>query len=40
MEVQFGELMSFIGVVYRNIGEGFLIGIDMTQWQLYHQSPP
>ena len=39
-KVQLGEPMSFIGVTYRNMGEGLLTGAEMTQGQLYHQSPP
>ena len=32
--------MSFIGVTYKNIGEGLLTGAEMTQRQLHHQSQP
>lgn len=39
-KVQFIELMSFIGVSYRNIGEELLKGLEMTKRQLYFQSPP
>lgn len=39
-KVQFIELMSFIGVSYRNIGEELLNGLEMTKRQLYFQSPP
>lgn len=30
--------MSFTGVTFRNMGEGLLTGMEMTQRQLYHQS--
>ena len=30
-EVQFDEPMSFIGVTYKNKGEGSLLGAEMTQ---------
>lgn len=33
-------IMSFIGVTYRNMGEGSCTGAEMTQRQLYHQGPP
>lgn len=35
-EVQIGEPMSFIGVIYRStsVGEGFLTGAGRTQTQL------
>ena len=39
-KVQLGEPMSFIGVTYRNMGEGSCTGAEMTQRQLYHQGPP
>ena len=32
--------MSFTGIPYRNMCEGLLTGAEMTQGQLYHQSPP
>ena len=38
-EVLHGEPISFIGVTYRNMGEGLITGAEMTQRQLYHQSP-
>ena len=30
-KVLFGELISFIGITYRNMGEGLLTGAEMTQ---------
>jgi hypothetical protein len=33
-KVQLCKPMSFIGVTYRNMGEGFLTGAEMTQRQL------
>lgn len=39
-KVQLKEPMSFIGVTYRNMGEGFLTGAEITQRQLPHHSPP
>ena len=39
-KVLLGEPISFIGVTYRNMGEGLLTGAEMTQRQLHHQSPP
>ena len=33
------EPMNLTGVTYRNIGEGLLIGTEMTQRQLHLQSP-
>jgi hypothetical protein len=38
-KVKLGELRSFTGGTYRNMGEGLLTGAEMTQRQLYHQSP-
>jgi hypothetical protein len=32
--------MSFIGISYRNVGEGLLKRAAMTQRQLHHQSSP
>lgn len=32
--------MSFPGVPYRNSREELLTGVEMTQNQLHHQSPP
>lgn len=32
--------MNFISVVYRNRGDGLLIGAKMTQRQLHQQTPP
>ena len=34
------EIMSFVGVNYKSIGEGLLTETEMTQRRLYHQSPP
>ena len=31
IKVQIDEQISFIGVTYRNMGEGLLIGTEMTQ---------
>ena len=39
-KVQLGESVSFIGVTYRSVGEGLLIGAEITERQLYRQSPP
>ena len=39
-KVQPGESMGFTRVTYRNMGEGFPTGAEMTQGQLYHQGPP
>lgn len=36
--LQLSELMSFIGVIYGNMGDGLLTGVEMTQ-RLYHQCP-
>lgn len=38
--VQRGKLMSFIRVIYRNIGEELLVRADMDQRQMHYQSPP
>ena len=35
-KIQLGEIMSFIGVTYRNMGAGLLAGTEMTQRKLYH----
>lgn len=32
------ELVGFIGVAYKTMGEGLLIGAERTQRQLYHQA--
>jgi hypothetical protein len=40
IKVQFDEPMSFIGIIYRNIGKELLKGTEMTQRQLYQQGPP
>lgn len=37
-KVQLHEPMSFIGVLYGNMGEGLLTGVDMTHGQLHRQS--
>jgi hypothetical protein len=34
-EVQFDEPMSFIGITYRGVGEGLLIGAEISQRQLH-----
>lgn len=39
-KVQLGKLMSFVGVIYRNIGEELLVRADMNQRQMHYQSPP
>lgn len=39
-KVQLGKLMSFIGVIYRNIGEELLVRADINQRQMHYQSPP
>lgn len=39
-KVQLGEPVGFIGVSYRNVGEGLRTGAQMTQRQLCHQVPP
>lgn len=39
-EVLVGEPISFIGVIYRNMGEELLRGAEMCERQLHHQSPP
>lgn len=38
IKVQVGEPMSFIGMPYRNLGEGLFTGREMTQRQLYHRA--
>lgn len=38
-KVQPGESMSFIGVTFRNVGEGLLKRVQMTQRQLHHPMP-
>jgi hypothetical protein len=40
IKVKLDEPSSFIGVSYRNMGEGLLTGAEMIQRQLYHQGPP
>lgn len=40
IKVQLGEPVSFIGVIYRNMGEGLLKGAEMSQRQVRHQSLP
>lgn len=39
-KVQFGKLVSFIEVTYRNTGERLLMGAELTWRQPHHQSPP
>lgn len=39
-KVLLGEPMGFIGVTYRNVGEGLFTEADITQSQLHPQSPP
>ena len=39
-KVLLDEPISFIGVTYRNMGEGLLTGAEMTQRQLHRQSLP
>ena len=39
-KVLLGEPISFIEVTYRNMGEGLVIGAEMTQRQLHWQSLP
>lgn len=36
IKVQLGEPISFIGVTYKNMGEGFLTGAEVIQRQLHH----
>lgn len=38
-KIQLGEVVSFITVTYRNMGEKLLKGLEITQIQLPHQSP-
>lgn len=37
---QHGEPVSFVGVTYVSVGEGFLTGAEMVHRQLHHNSPP
>jgi hypothetical protein len=37
-EVQLSELMGFIVVIYRSIGEGLCIGAELTQRQLHAKT--
>ena len=39
-KVQLGKPMSFIGIIYRNMGEGLLKEAEMSQRQVRHQSLP
>lgn len=39
-KVQFSEPVSFIRVIYRNMDEGLLTGVEMTQRQLHHKFQP
>lgn len=36
-KVQRGELMSFIGVIHRNMSKGLLIDAEVIQRRRYHQ---
>ena len=38
--LQLDEPLEFVGVAYRNMGEGLPMGAEMIQRQLHHQSPP
>lgn len=38
-KVQLGEVWVLLGVPYLNISDALLTGAEMTQRQLYHQSP-
>jgi hypothetical protein len=40
IKIILGEPVTFIGVIYRSMGEGLLTGAEMTHGQLYHQSLP
>lgn len=37
--LQLDEPLEFVGVAYRNMGEGLCIGAEMIQRQMNHQSP-
>lgn len=37
---QVGELMNIIGISYSNMTEALVTGAEITQSQLYNQSPP
>ena len=39
-KVQLGKPMSFIGIIYRNMGEGLLKEAEMSQRHLHPRSPP
>lgn len=39
-KVKLGELRSFTGGTYRNMGEGLLTGVKMTRRYLYYQGHP
>lgn len=39
IKVHVGESVNFVGVTYKNMGEELLIGAEITQRQLCHQSP-
>lgn len=40
IQIQPGELVSFTGVTYKNVGESLLTGTEMMQRQLYHHLYP
>lgn len=39
-KVQLGEMVNYLGVIFRNIDEVLHIGAEMTQGQLHHRRPP
>lgn len=39
-KVQFGEPISFIGITYRNVGEGLLTGAEITQTNALPKHTP
>lgn len=39
-KVQLGEVVSFIQITCRDMGERLLIGKEMTQRKLHYQNPP
>ena len=36
IKIILGEPVTFIGVIYRSMGEGLLTGAEMAHGQLYH----
>lgn len=38
-KVQYGEPMNSIGITYKSMGKGLLIGTETTQRQLHYQKP-